>query len=184
MILEDIEALNKAVKLTGDRQLVPFSPVHVQMMELGIFDKAYLEHLPDWLGMLSGMATLGYAYTGAKAGKPMCCFGVIKLWPGVAEVWLIPDADVTSVARSFHRVTKLFFDIIMSELHLFRLQATVHTLNEPADKWIRSLYFQEEGVLRRFGPDGSDAKMYSRLRDDSNERPVLSPESPPSSARP
>jgi len=165
MILEDIGALNEAVKLSGDRQLVPFSSVHVKMMELGPFDKAYLEHLDDWAGMLDGMAGLGYAFTGALAGKPMCCFGIIKLWAGVAEMWLIPDANLTTVARSFHRVTKAFFDICMEDLQLIRLQVTVHTLNGPADKWIKRLHFNEEGVLRRFGPEGADYKMYAKLKE-------------------
>lgn len=165
MILDDTIALTHAVKLSGDKQLVPFSSVHVKMMDLGVFDLAYLEHLEDWSGMLDGMARLGYAYTGALAGKPMCCFGVIKLWPGVAEMWLIPDANLTTVARPFHRATKAFFDICMVELQLVRLQVTVHTLNVSADKWVKRLHFIEEGVLRRFGPEGADYIMYARLRE-------------------
>jgi len=165
MILEDIAALNEAVKLAGDKQLVPFSPVHVQMMDLTPFDQAYLNHLDDWVGMLGGMAQLGYAFTGVLAGKPMCCFGIAKLWHGVAEMWMIPDANLTTVARSFHRATKAFIYICMVDLQLVRLQATVHTLNNPADKWIKSLHFSEEGVLRRFGPEGADYRMYAKLKE-------------------
>jgi len=137
MILEDIGALNEAVKLSGDKQLVPFSSV----------------------------ARLGHAYTGAKAGRPMCSFGVMQMWPGVAEMWLIPDANLTTVARPFHRATKEFIDICMDELQLVRLQVTVCVLNGPADKWIKRLHFNEEGILRRFGPEGADYKMYAKLKE-------------------
>jgi len=165
MILDDIGALNEAVKLSGDKRLVPFSPVHVRMMDLGPFDTAYLEHLDDWVKMLDGMARIGHAFTGALAGKPMCSFGIIKLWPGVAEMWLIPDANLTTVARPFHRATKAFIDICMDDLQLVRLQVTVHTLNVPADKWIKRLHFNEEGVLRKFGPEGADYRIYARLKE-------------------
>jgi hypothetical protein len=178
MILDDITELNKAVKLDGlHRALVRFEASHVQRMELNEFDTGYLNALPDWYGMLEGMAHLGYAFTGVLDGRPMCSFGVMKMWPGVGEMWLIPDKDLGLVARSFHRVAKIFSDICMSEFHLIRLQVTVNTLNVPADKWIRSLYFQEEGILRSFGPDGTDARMYSRLKDQSDGRSVLESES-------
>jgi len=165
MILENIAALNVAVKLSGDKQLVPFAPVHIEMMDLGPFDRAYLEYLENWPGILDGMARLGHAYTGVLAGKPMCSFGIFLLWPGVAEMWLIPDANLTTVALPFHRATKEFIDICMDELHLVRLQVTVHTLNGPADKWIKRLHFNEEGILRRFGPEGADYRMYAKMKD-------------------
>ena len=167
-LLDDIEALNKAVRLTGDRKLVTFSPVHIEMMELSPFEQAYFDSLPNWLYMLEGMAALGYAYTGIKAGRPYCSFGVMKMWPGVAEMWLIPDADLAQVVMSFHRAARRFSDICMSKLHLVRLQATVHSANVPGDNWIKRMLFQEEGVLRGFGPDGSDHKMYSRIKESEN----------------
>lgn len=166
MLFDDVSKLSKAVRLTGDKQLVPFSPVHVEMMDLGLFDRAYLENLPDWPGMLAGMAALGFAYTGTLEGKPMCSFGVTKMWPGLAELWMIPDIALSSVARPFHRATKLFLDVCMEELQLVRIQVTVCTLNVSADKWIRTLHFTEEGVLRKFGPEGADYKMYARLNQD------------------
>jgi len=168
-LLEDIEALNKAVRLSGDRKLVPFSPTHIQMMELGPFEQGYWNAIPHWLEMLEGMAALGYAFTGTKAGRPYCSFGVMKMWPGVAEMWLIPDANLPQVAMSFHRAALRFADICMSDLHLVRLQVTVHTANVPADNWIQKMLFQEEGVLRAFGPDGSDHRMYSRLKEQNDE---------------
>jgi hypothetical protein len=79
---------------------------------------------------------------------------------------MIPDIALPSVARPFHRATKLFLDVCMEELQLVRIQVTVCTLNVSADKWIRTLHFKEEGVLRRFGPEGADYKMYARLNQD------------------
>lgn len=165
--LDDIDELNQAVGLSGERKLVPFSTMHIQMMELGEHDSLYFQRVPHWLTMLEGMANLGYAFTGVKAGRPYCSFGIMKMWPGVAEMWLIPDANLAQVTHSFHRAARKFTDICMSELHLVRLQVTIHTQNVPADIWIRRMLFEEEGVLRGFGPDGSDYKMYSRLERDN-----------------
>jgi hypothetical protein len=50
----------------------------------------------------------------------------------------------------------------MSELKIVRLQITVHSANFLALKWAKVLYFKEEGVLKKFGPDGNDFIMMAR----------------------
>lgn len=176
----DIDELNHKIGLKGDRVLVPFSPVHVQMMELGPFERAYLESLPNYLQILEGYASLGLAYTGVDNGRPMLCWGMVQIWKGVGEWWMLPDAKLTSVRHTFHRAARRLMDVIAYEMHIVRLQCTVHTDNGPADKWIRSMQFSEEGLLKQFGPEGADYKMYARL---VNGRTVQHPESSSPSSR-
>ena len=163
MLLEDIIALNKAVKLQPPYQLTPFSPVHAQMLDINHFDQVYFDTFSDYPGMLGHFSKLGNAYTGTWNGKPMCCFGGLPLWPGVAEFWMVPDRNLSSVARPFHRAAKLTLDIFMSEWRLFRLQVTVNSHNVAAVKWIKKMQFIEEGRLAKYGPDGTDYFMFSRL---------------------
>ena len=49
------------------------------------------------------------------------------------------------------------------ELSLHRLQVTVSSRNVRAVKWIKSLYFKEEGILKNYGIDKSDYIMFARL---------------------
>jgi len=163
MDLSDVPALNQRLGLTGDRHLVPFSGIHVSMMRLDRWERGYLQHIPNYQAVLDGYAQIGHTYTGVANGKPVCSFGIISMWPGVAEMWMVPDMSLGHHRYTFHRATFRWINIMVAELQLVRLQATVHTGNDRADKWIRSLYFQKEGVLKAFGPEGADYSMYARL---------------------
>ena len=47
-------------------------------------------------------------------------------------------------------------------IKLKRLQVTVSSLNVSALKWIKAMYFVNEGILKHYGVDGSDYKMFAR----------------------
>jgi len=180
VILDDIEALTRAVGLQGEKKLVQFSPVHVQMMELRDFDRNYFAALGEnYLDMLGGYSQIGYAFTGVDAGRPYLSFGAIVLWPGVAEIWMTPDRHLSSVRMSFHRAARHFLSIIAYERRLVRLQAMVHTQNVHADRWIKSMHFCAEGTLKTFGPEGADYTVYAR----TNGGHLLQSENPTSPTR-
>lgn len=161
-LLSDIVALNEAAKLQSDYKLIDFEPALVPMLKPRGTDAVFFETIPNFAGILSGYASMGPAFMGCHKGQVICIFGCIPLWQGVAECWLITDVSLPDHARPFHRVTKLVLDSFMSELQLVRLQITVHSDNFLALKWAKVLYFQEEGVLHKFGPDGRDFHMMAR----------------------
>ena len=162
-MLDDIQALNSALKLTDTPRLIDFSPVHVVMLNVNEFDQKYFDVFGNYEDVLLSYSALGKAFTAIHHGKPMCCFGVIPLWPGCAECWLVPDVEIGTIARSFHRTSKAIFDIFMSEWRLVRLQVTVNCGNVAASKWIKKMSFSEEGRLQNYGPEGDDYFMFSRL---------------------
>lgn len=161
-LLGDIVALNDAAKLQADYKLIDFEPALVPMLRPRGTDATFFDTIPNFAGILSGYASMGPAYMGCHQGQVICMFGCIPLWQGVAECWLITDVSLPDHARPFHRVTKLVLDSFMSELQLVRLQITVHSDNFLAHKWAKVLYFHEEGVLHKFGPDGKDFYMMAR----------------------
>ena len=59
-------------------------------MDLNEFDKLNLSQ-PNYLEYMDHASEQGYGYCVIDDGKPMLCFGVVPYWPGVAELWLIPD---------------------------------------------------------------------------------------------
>lgn len=163
-LLESPEALNEFLKLEASDKVVAFSPVHVQMMEIGQYEQNYFDALGEnYLQLLNGYSQIGYSWTATRHGKPFFCFGLCMLWPGVAEWWMVPDANLNKVGMPFCRAARQFLDVIKEELLLVRLQCTVCTHNVQADKWIRFMQFESEGTLRKFGPERADYQMYSRL---------------------
>lgn len=161
-LLGNIVALNEAAKLQADYKLINFEPALVPMLRPRGTDAVFFETIPNFSNVLSGYASMGPAFMGCHQGQVICMFGCIPLWQGVAECWLITDVSLPDHARPFHRVTKLVLDSFMSELQLVRLQITVHSDNFLALKWAKVLYFREEGVLHKFGPDGRDFYMMAR----------------------
>ena len=163
-LLDDIPALNERFGLT-DPKLVGYHPTLVRMMDIREHDQVFFKRIENYPDIIKGYSVMGPSYIAVHHGRPLAVFGCIPLWTGVGEAWLITDKDLSSIARPFHRVTKKMFDIFMSELNLVRLQVTVHSSNLQAVKWIKTLYFKEEGRLEKYGPDGKDFFMYARIKD-------------------
>jgi len=90
-------------------------------------------------------------------------WGVYEFWPGCAEAWLIPSKHIGQKTMAFHRAALAFFEYVAAQKGIKRLQFTVHTQNVHADRWAQRCYFVCEGVLRKYGPDGADYYMYSRM---------------------
>ena len=163
-LLDDIPALNERFGLT-DPKLVGYHPTLVRMMDIREHDQVFFKRIENYPDIIKGYSVMGPSYIAVHHGRPLAVFGCIPLWTGVGEAWLITDKDLSSIARPFHRVTKKMFDIFMAELNLVRLQVTVHSSNLQAVKWIKTLYFKEEGRLEKYGPDGKDFFMYARIKD-------------------
>lgn len=162
-LLYDLDALNRFCKLQDPASIVEFHAHHAMLLEPAKLEQTYFDIFENYPELLERFTKMGLGYTGLYDGQIMCCFGIIPLWRGSAEIWMVPSKHLYQVARPFHRATKLWLDVCIAEWHLVRVQATVHSQNAPADKWIRTCHFQEEGLLRRYGPEGADYKMFSRL---------------------
>lgn len=179
-LLEDIERLNEHVKIKPPHKIIDFEPALLPMLEPRGTDRTYFDNIPNFHGVLAGYAEIGHAHMGITNGRPVCMFGCVPLWAGVAELWMITDVNLASSARTFHRCTKMVLDIYMSELSLVRIQIWIHSQNERAIKWAKSLYFEQEGTARQFGPDGADFHLFARLKDG---RHILTTETPATSSR-
>jgi len=164
MHLDNIVALNNYLDLTTERKLVPFDPLLLKLMNLRKYDRIFPDYISNYDEIMKAYMHIGKAWCGVAQGKPVCAFGIIPLWKGVAEIWMLTDEELPKYIRTFHRVTKQMFDLFFDEYELNRLQCTVHSLNGHGVKWIEALYFEQEGRLKKYGPDGKDFFMYGRLK--------------------
>ena len=131
-------------------------------MDLNKFDQDNLKQT-NYYAYIDAASEQGYGYTVIENGKPMLSFGVVPQWEGVAELWLIPDQTLIKKHKiKFHKGALQFMKLAAADLKLHRLHVTVSSLNVSALKWIKSIYFVEEGILKHYGVDGSDYKMFAR----------------------
>ena len=147
--------------------VVPFRSYLLNIMDLHEHDQAHLDQMPEYVSYLDSATKDAYGYCVLDNGRPVLCFGVSPQWYGVAELWMIPDRNLVSKNKiRFHRGAMRFMDFIMEELNLHRIHVTVLSSNIKAIKWIESISFVREGVLKKYTFYAKDMIMYSKIREE------------------
>ena len=158
------EELNQSTNLDGvDYKLIPFHYTHLNMMEFRESEYSLINSFIDYEEKIKTCPVEGLSFSGVCFGDIVCCFGIIPLWQGVYEAWLLPCKDLTKNKLRFHKSILKFFDYVADRLNIHRLQINVNRQNCLAYKWAKKCYFTEEGLLREYGPDKSDFYIMSRL---------------------
>lgn len=130
-------------------KLTAFEPGHILEIETDFefplsSRKAIAEH-----SLIDG-------YSLVDDGRVVACAGVSILWQSVAEGWLIMSSDAARHPVSVARYTGRLFDSIMKKNSLHRIQASVNCKDDKAVRFAYWLGFEYEGIMKKFGPDGSD----------------------------
>jgi len=146
-------------------KLVLFSPAHFLLLTPTDEVSINVRVIPDYLNYLSQTVKTGQAYTILKNNKVYCCFGVFPLLPGRGEAWMIRNARADPPTLPLLRAIRSLIPTISRSMRLQRVQMVVNTQVMGAQRFAEYLKFECEGLLRAFGPDGSDYFMYSRIFD-------------------
>jgi RimJ/RimL family protein N-acetyltransferase len=54
-------------------------------------------------------------------------------------------------------------DHVQDDASLKRIQASVHTNDQQAIRYVEWLGFENEGLMKKYGPDGSDYYRFARV---------------------
>ena len=105
----NLQKLEQIFKIQGTKiSVVPFRSYLLNLMDLNEFDTLNLSQT-NYLDYIDAASQQGYGYCVIDDGKPMLCFGVVPYWPGVAELWLIPDKKKISEHKiKFHTLNHVF----------------------------------------------------------------------------
>lgn len=101
----------------------------------------------------------------ADTGQPLVVGGFIQLRAGVWQDWLhsTPAAWAPRYWPAVTRLCRRTMDtLLQTEAH--RLQCVSLADRTRAHAWYRPLGLEYEGVLRGYGANGQDAKMFARTR--------------------
>jgi len=146
-----------------DHKIVDWHENHMHMLHLNEHDAKWYAMYKNYAGVLASHSPEGFAFTGVGHGQVVCCFGFTYMWNGVYEAWLIPTTEnIRKYVIPFHRASMRIFDYAMSKHSMKRLQITVSSENALALKWAERCYFNHEGVLQKYGPEGTDYYMMAR----------------------
>ena len=112
----------------------------------------------DWVGDLvkAGMAFSAYDDDNYLIGSG----GMVPLWPGVCEAWLLASNRIHAMPVTAFRMTDRTIKRLMKDHALHRHQAAIHEDWKVALRFSQALGFREEGLMKNYG---SDCANYLRV---------------------
>lgn len=156
-------SLHDYIEETPQVQVMPFNPGHLARMKV---DDSYFKAVAPHVQIedaLSIQASKGVAYTAFLHGRPAAVFGSVAIWKGVEELWLLIEERGRTYGKTLTRIAQgmVAFRVIDGNLH--RLQITVRCEDVRAVRWAKVIGFNIDGKMPRFGADGSDFYMMSKV---------------------
>lgn len=98
----------------------------------------------------------GQAFTYFLNGKPVFACGIVQLWDGVAEAWLLAGKNVFDIKILAAKTIKQLQDQTCKKYKIKRLQTSVKANFERGLRFATWCGFEVEGLKRKYGPDGTD----------------------------
>ena len=134
------------------------------------FEPEHLVGLDDAEGVLGGDAlvigrkhkSLGPCATLLVGDSVAACGGFHRVRPGIVDVWA--SISKSYVGPSVFRTLRNMISYWMETYSFIRLQSCVKAEWIEGKRTMQFLGFQEEGVLRKFGPNGEDVRIFARIR--------------------
>lgn len=101
--------------------------------------------------------------TARKNGKIIVMGGVTIMWPGVGEGWIMLSKHAHKTPVTVAKYAGDVFDVIMKNANLTRVQASVIVTDPKAVRFAKWMGFDNEGIMKKYGPDGSDYYRMARV---------------------
>lgn len=105
----------------------------------------------------------GIAFTGLVNDDVMACGGILPLWKGVGEAWVVTSPLVVSYPTFFAKTIYRKLLAIVEILRLERVQTTVDAEHTVSLGWVEWMGFKQEGLMERY-IGGRDFYRYARVR--------------------
>ncbi len=148
----------------ADIKVIPYEPAHFLRVRTASEYFAVLHELYDFKSPenLAYYYLRGPAYTMLANSEIVGCGGILRLWKGVGDAWMLATPLIQKYPKSALCITKVYLDRIIEALHFVRIQAVVKQDFWMAHNFIRRLGFQGEGLMPKyFG--GQDFVRYALI---------------------
>ena len=137
-------------------KVVPYLPEHGdQIIASGMNDKlmatdaSYTNHRLD-------ISEPGLSFTLLKDDTPIVAGGVIPMWQGVAEGWVLSSKQIFDYKIKAAGSIKKRLDYICTNNNIQRLQSAVKAEFLIGVRFAEWLGLTKEGLMKKYGLDGSD----------------------------
>jgi hypothetical protein len=108
-------------------------------------------------------STKGNAYTMFVDGNPVFAIGIVVLWDGVAEGWVMASQNVFEMRFLAAKTMKKLTDEMCKKNKIKRLQTSVKADFKLGVRFATWLGLEIEGIKKCYGPDGSDYYQLGKI---------------------
>ena len=137
--------------MTNVMHLKRYSPAHLENIKLR---KCYENEGPFTVGDLAITLMLGE--------DVMAIFGGDFLNGKTLKLWALISEEATKWPLSLHRFAKILLKYAFKTFHIHRAQMSVRCDFATGWRWAKVLGFECEGIMKRYGQDGSNYWMFAR----------------------
>ena len=146
--------------------IVPYTAEHGQFILSCQMNHKVLEADKNYINIEGNAKNLeqdDLAFTGLISKKPIFAAGMKMIWGQVAEGWVIATQDVWNHPLSVAKAIKKDFARIAKENNIARVQTSIRKDFEQGQRFAEWLGLENEGLMRKFGFDGTDQYRYARI---------------------
>jgi len=145
-------------------ELKPFLPEHAdEIVAIGLNDKLMEIDASYKNNRICNYSTKGNAYTMFMNDKPIFAIGIVILWDGVAEGWVIASQNIFEMKFLSAKTMKELTDDMCKKNKIKRLQTSVKADFKLGIRFATWLGFKIEGLKKKYGPDGSDYYQLGKI---------------------
>ena len=146
-------------------RIVPFVAEHaMEFLEQGLNTD---NPAADWSSQASVMEEAGHCVTLlSEDDKPILSTGIIPVWDGCGEAWLLASNKMSEYKVTLARaIYECFYEWIDAR-NLRRVHANIRVDWPTAIRFAKFMGMKEEGLMKKFGPEGADYVRYAWVSDD------------------
>ena len=130
--------------------IVEYKPEHARDILAGDMNKGAPKHIGQFRDFAESINRPGTSFTAIDNGYLIACAGIIPLWRGVGEAWFLGSERLHEYTKPIIRAVKKDFKRMIEDW-------------EEAQRFAKFLGFKDEGLMEKFGPDGSDYYRVARI---------------------
>ena len=146
--------------------IVPYTAQHGQFILSQQMNHIVLEadkHYINVDGNAKNLEQNNLAFTGVVNNNPIFAAGMKMIWGQVAEGWVIATSDMWKYPLGVAKAIKKDFEKVAKENNITRVQSAIRKDFKQGLRFAEWLGLKEEGLMKKFGFDGTDQYMYARI---------------------
>jgi len=145
-------------------ELKPFLPEHAdEIIAIGLNDKLMEIDASYADNRICDHSQPGNAYTMFVNDKPVFACGIVVLWDGVAECWVMASQNVYEMKFLAARTILELQNKLCKKNKIRRLQTSVKADFKRGLRLAEWCGLEIEGLKKKYGPDGSDYYQLGKI---------------------